>query len=125
MDKHCKIFYIITLLLVAAMVILQPMVSLQSGDGGQSNTETTEPAEAPVNDANEPFAMEKIAFKYPFTYYRETVTDVIYLKMGDGGNLTPVLDPETSLPLTYTRYMEMYGQLIPPSSENESTVPAE
>ena len=41
-------------------------------------------------------------------YYREVVTDVIYLvTYGDVAVLTVMLDPDTGLPLTYTRYLEL------------------
>lgn len=50
-----------------------------------------------------------------YDYLRETVTDVLYLKYKGGyaGGLTVMLDPETGLPLTYERYMEIYTSLLP------------
>lgn len=48
-----------------------------------------------------------------FFYYRDLVTDVIYLRAGrkvmnaGQGGLTVMLDPETGLPLTYARYLEI------------------
>lgn len=41
---------------------------------------------------------------------REVATDVMYLKYKGryAGGLTVMLDPETGLPLTYTRYVEIY-----------------
>lgn len=53
-----------------------------------------------------------------FHYYREMTTDVLYIAQrktsgyaGMGG-LTTVLDPETGLPLTFTRYMELYESKV-------------
>jgi len=44
-----------------------------------------------------------------FLYYRDVVTDVMYVlyKEYRKGGMTAMLDPETGLPLTYTRYMEL------------------
>ena len=70
---------------------------------------------------NKPFEMEYIgrSTKHGFDYYRDTVTDVVYLLhqfnskssyAGAGGSgLTVMLDPETGLPMTYTRYMALYN----------------
>lgn len=51
-----------------------------------------------------------------FFYYRDTLTDVIYVlyreKAGYAGmgGLTVMLDPETGLPLTVARWAEFYNQ---------------
>lgn len=53
------------------------------------------------------------------TYYRDKVTDVLYIKAfctsatgyAGAGGLSVMLDPDTGKPLTYTRYMEMYSTL--------------
>jgi len=44
-----------------------------------------------------------------FTYYRDVVTDVMYVCFEEynKGGMTVMQDPETGLPLTYTRYMEL------------------
>ena len=44
-----------------------------------------------------------------FTYYRETTTDVMYICYEEyrKGSLTVMMDPETGLPLTYSRYLEL------------------
>lgn len=55
-----------------------------------------------------------------FFYYRDTVTDVVYLwgrdKAGYAGmgGLTVMMDPETGLPLTFDRWEEMYREAISP-----------
>lgn len=57
-----------------------------------------------------------------FFYYRDTVTDVVYLwgravKAGYAGmgGLTIMMDPETGLPLTFARWEEMYHEIISPN----------
>lgn len=45
-----------------------------------------------------------------FYVFRDTTTDVLYLhnRIGDGGGITAMLDPENGLPLTYERYVSIY-----------------
>lgn len=44
-------------------------------------------------------------------YYRDVATDVMYLLYSGGGKgFTVMMDPETGLPLTYTRYIEVYQE---------------
>lgn len=57
-----------------------------------------------------------------FFYYRDTVTDVVYLwgrAKANGyagmGGLTVMMDPETGLPLTFDRWNEMYHEIISPN----------
>lgn len=70
---------------------------------------------------NEPFEMELVgrSSDNAFEYYRDTTTDVLYTwnsetkyssGAGVGGGLTEMHDPETGLPLTYTRYMELHSK---------------
>lgn len=71
------------------------------------------------NTNNGLFRMEKIGFsvtnlcaKYDylgFCLYRNTVSDVLYIQYNgrEKGGLTEMHDPETVLPLTYKRYLEM------------------
>lgn len=49
-----------------------------------------------------------------FYYYRETTTNVMYVTRYDyhAGGLTVMLNPETGLPLTYDRYMEIYDSKV-------------
>lgn len=44
----------------------------------------------------------------PYDFLREEVTDVMYLRCTSVSGLTVMLDPETGLPLTYARYIEIY-----------------
>lgn len=52
-----------------------------------------------------------------FSYWRDKATDVVYVRFRDKsgyagyGGLSVMLDPETGLPLTYARYMEIYNQV--------------
>lgn len=50
--------------------------------------------------------------KDTFTYYREITTDVMYICYEENrkGSLTVMLDPETGLPLTYNRYLELTNE---------------
>lgn len=71
----------------------------------------------------EPFEMKKVGYSSDnrFEYYVDVVTDVLYIWNSDtafsaygygvGGGLAVMLDPETGLPLTYTRYMEIYNNI--------------
>lgn len=47
-----------------------------------------------------------------FYYYRDIVTDVMYVCFEDyrKGGITEMHDPETGLPLTYTRYLALIDQ---------------
>lgn len=52
-----------------------------------------------------------------FAYYRDVVTDVMYMNsyhIGSSvsaGGLTVMLDPDSGKPLTYARYMDLYSAL--------------
>ena len=77
---------------------------------------TTEPNQEIVVAA---FDMEKAGSDPDgyFVYYRDTVTDVLYIRYREKsgyagmGGLIVMLDPETGLPLTYARYCELYEQM--------------
>lgn len=49
-----------------------------------------------------------------FVYLRDAVTDVMYVsfKFMNAGGMTVMLEPETGLPLTYTRYLELAGTVF-------------
>jgi len=46
--------------------------------------------------------------KHSFYLYHETTTDVLYVSHGKDGALTPMLDPETGLPLTFLNWFSHY-----------------
>lgn len=79
----------------------------------QSYTETAPITTPQEDDSAKPFDLERLAYVDGITYYRDTVSDVMYLRSGGnhGGGLIVMPDPETGLPLTYARYMELYNQL--------------
>lgn len=88
-------------------------------------TTATVPTEPAVSQEEEFFVgMEYLGMsdcRYcNFFYYRDTVTDVVYLwgraKAGYAGmgGLTVMLDPETGLPLTFDRWEELYREAISP-----------
>ena len=70
---------------------------------------TTEPSAEEQAEAAADMVRIKLAGN-DFTYYRDTITDVMYLRYHtiNAGGLTVMLDPETGLPLTYTRFVELY-----------------
>ena len=45
-----------------------------------------------------------------FYLYREPVTDVVYIYEANHGGISPVLDPKTGLPMTYTQYKALCNQ---------------
>lgn len=59
------------------------------------------------------FNIEHIACSSDFCLYRDTLTDVLFLcydlRLGysGAGGLTYMPDPETGLPLTYAKYLEL------------------
>lgn len=56
-------------------------------------------------ETNKVNAMEELFVTGKCTYYRDTVTDVMWIKYKN--NLTMILDPNTGLPLTYSDYLEI------------------
>ena len=66
--------------------------------------------------------MELVSQQFPtsssrIAYYRDVVTDVMYMNsyhIGSSvsaGGLTVMLDPDSGKPLTYARYMDLYSAL--------------
>ena len=52
--------------------------------------------------------LEIVANSPGYIYYRDTVTDVMYMAIENNDGLTVMLEPDTGKPLTYTRYLELY-----------------
>lgn len=77
--------------------------------GSDQGYESTEPSSS-IDEKL--FVMEEVGSDGYFHYYRDTITDVLYVAFwkSDEGGLTTMLDPETGLPLTYTRYLEIASQ---------------
>ena len=72
------------------------------------------------DEALPPFELEQVGHSISndyssekFYYFRDITTDVLYLHCSGNraGGLVAMLDPETGLPLTYTRYMELYNHI--------------
>lgn len=64
---------------------------------------------AKQEEINSNFKMETIAKSSDFILFHNTVTDVLYLwksQLKQAG-LTEMSDPETGLPLTYERYLQL------------------
>lgn len=96
------------IMIFIALAIL--MLSLVACSNTPSNDKSNATTESSVSRRNEQFTMESIGDSGVYIYIRDVVTDVMYLKYKGGyaGGLTVMLDPETGLPLTYTRYIEIY-----------------
>jgi len=110
--KHKKVIAAFTLcfILLFALSACDPTVTdANSSDKGYEQNLPSSP------DDVELFAMEYVGVDDHFRYYRDTITDVIYIKYesGQAAGLTVMLDPETGLPLTYMRYMELANQKTP------------
>lgn len=74
-------------------------------------TETQEVTEEATVAENTPFKMECVGEDWKVAlFYRNTVTDVLYLWGGNHAGFTEMSDPETGLPLTYTRYLEIFAK---------------
>lgn len=101
MKKAIVILLITVALILTSCYIAQNEVSASTAD-----------------ETDIPFEMELVgrSSEGRFFYYRDTVTDMMFLfcrsstANSQGGGLTLMLDPETGLPLTYDRYMEIYGE---------------
>lgn len=70
-----------------------------------NNNENREPTNQELFDGD----LEYLGSSRDIDYYRDTVTDVMYLvyKSIKAAGMTEMSDPETGLPLTYTRYLEL------------------
>lgn len=76
---------------------------------------------------NNPFKLElvgKSSDEYTtFYFYRDVVTDVIYIAQREKaynagmGGLTVMVDPETGLPMTAARYVDLYNSKAEISEE--------
>lgn len=111
----------ISLALILTLSACAAQDSTGTGNGpavspGPTQTETT------LDDGSlleTVFSQSDPADRGRITYYRDKVTDVLYIKAfctsatgyAGAGGLSVMLDPDTGKPLTYTRYMEMYSTL--------------
>lgn len=74
----------------------------------QDNGNKQEPTNQELFDGG----LEYLGRSRSVDYYRDTVSDVMYLiYIGPkAAGMTQMSDPETGLPLTYTRYLELQNQ---------------
>lgn len=90
-------------------VILVGIVALTIFLPGCGNKEAV--AEENLTE-NVVFELEQICTSkdYIIELYRDTTTNIIYLRDSDihSGGYTVMPDPETGLPLTYDRFLEIY-----------------
>ena len=76
-----------------------------------------ETAEYVDQSASTPIGMEKVSgvkgaittVNMNFYYYRETATDVMYIVgfNSNGAGITPMVNPDTGLPMKYSEYLEL------------------
>lgn len=117
-------------LTAAAISLMFPLTLAACGVQSASNTgdntaSSTDPAQIETDLDGESLLEE--VFSQPtsdgrgrITYYRDRVTDVLYMNVfcksatgyAGAGGLTAMLDPDTGKPLIYARYMEMFSALI-------------
>lgn len=116
--------------LTAAAISLTFLLTLaacgvqSASNTGDNTASSTDPAQIETDLDGESFL--EVVFSQPtsdgrgrITYYRDRVTDVLYMNVfcksatgyAGAGGLTAMLDPDTGKPLTYARYMEMFSAL--------------
>lgn len=118
-----KKFHTLPRCIVTATIALALLLSLSAcGDQGPTALSDPSQTETALDDESllEPvFSQSDPDNRGRITYYRDKVSDVLYIKVfclshtgyAGAGGLTVMLDPDTGKPLTYTRYMEMYSTL--------------
>lgn len=117
--KHLKFTLITSLLLLSVLFVLSSCnSSVIENPQSTSNPPPETTPSLPQDESIEPFEMEQVGESSDgnIDFYRDITTDVLYVRYSQKvgyaglGGLTIMLDPETGLPLTYTRYMELYEQ---------------
>lgn len=113
--KKALVIITLVILLLTTMSCVSLGTSSSAADSPNTKVETPE--------ISEPFEMElikkqKIDSDIAFYFYKETITDVVYVRClqkagyAGAGGLTVLSDPETGLPLTYARYIEIYNNQV-------------
>lgn len=117
--KRFKFTLIISLLLLSVLFVLNSCnSSVVENPQSTSNPHPETTPSLPQDESIEPFEIEQVGESSDgnIDFFRDITTDVLYVRYADTrmyaglGGLTIMLDPETGLPLTYTRYMELYKQ---------------
>lgn len=96
-----------TIILTTAIMMIMMLTIFLSGCGNNSEKMKEESGENIV------FKLEEVwtSKDYTIELYRDTTTNIIYLRDSDirSGGYTVLPDPETGLPLTYDRFLEIYA----------------
>lgn len=107
-------FLPLIVLLLASMTIFF-IVNSRNSKGYMSQTESpTSQTETPAEKFSDSlFHMERVGCDANFEFYRDPVTDVLYIRLSGYGEtgLITMQDPETGLPLTYSRYLDLHNNL--------------
>lgn len=112
---ECAIGIAIAIILVIAAALI---IKLIDKDIKRANeipvAETAEYVDQSTSIAN---GMEKVSgvrgaittINMNFYYYRETATDVMYIVCfnSTGAGITPMVNPDTGLPMKYSEYLEL------------------
>ena len=113
-----KILIFILLVLVTCFALCACTSAAVPAVVDPTTESSTKASTSKSEDARVPFQMEKlhrykINYDDAIDYYRDTTTDIMYVCFTGyrKAGLTEMHDPETGLPLTYTRYMEIYNSL--------------
>lgn len=109
----------LALILTLSACAAQDSTGTGNGPAVSSGPTQTETTLDDVSLLEVVFSQSDPADRGRITYYRDIVTDVLYIKVyctsaagyAGAGGLSVMLDPDTGKPLTYTRYMEMYSAL--------------
>lgn len=109
----------LALLLSLSACVAQPTTATGNDSAASSDPAQTETALDDESLLEPVFSQSDPDNRGRITYYRDKVSDVLYIKVfclsdtgyAGAGGLTVMLDPDTGKPLTYTRYMEMYSTL--------------
>lgn len=111
-------------LFLALILTLSACAAPETSNAGNDASFASGPANTETNLNDESlfetvFSQSDPADHGRITYYRDKVTDVLYVKVfslsatgyAGAGGLSVMLDPDSGKPLTYARYMELYSAL--------------
>ena len=105
---------ILVLVFIGVFIVADNMSTANASAKENTNIETTdkpvvETTNKLIPNSNFEMVSEDELF---FTYYRDKVTDVMYICYDeyDSGGLLEMHDPNTGLPLTYEKYLEYQNE---------------
>ena len=112
---------LILLGLILIIYICVLLISCDNNSTPQNNSSNDSSMDTSLSSPSSvlPFEMELVGESSEgyFKYYRDTTTDVLYIKQAQKigyagiGGLTVMLDPETGLPMLYDKYIELYEKM--------------